>query len=541
MIGDPQRPSGTLDLHADANLILDVLFELRDRTRMEQALEPLWELLAQTLERLQRRKRRYAWERLQDPGLATRILNEAAAREGGPAAALLHALQPANVNGMVRKGIPWNVLVAARNSRNPAVRWIAVWASAVLRSPQEITVQRLLDDDPSPAIRSLSCRILVKATPGTAAPALLARVDGPCQVTAAGAIIALGSLGTTAAVEALVARATAVFDAGADIADPLAATVVGALENHVARTRPEPCPRELLAVFERGLASTNPGEAASAASALGKIGYLAAWDRLAALVSTSRAPLADPQLRASAMFALDQLADRGAPAVALGAIALYRGRLEDPAEIAAVRQPASSGLARLAKAGLLDDSALTALLAHLGDSSRSVILNCVRALSQNQQRLDPRAVARCVSALDATQRVRLCTVLARQPSPFGAVLLGEMRRDDRADVISALGFAARQLLFFEAAPGELRGELAEESLDGLIEFALISSTRTEPVLRSSGIALIGALLKMPGQQEHARLLEALQRGLDDADERVRSQAQHAADYLRAAHPPLTVS
>ncbi len=262
----------------------------------------VWGTILRGIDMIQRRLRKNEWVTLADVAFLEKSL----------AAAERHALN--SKADIARQVLDSNYRVEGErlqellDSECPLVRWLAVWLVGKnnLVSWANLIATKLRERKEAPHVRALAARVLVRRKFRRQRPDLLPCVfdalEDECEEVAEGAAIALGCLATDDALKALLTKAQ-----GEVIPIGLRIAITGALDRLIEHRRDDLQPeqrQELASVLEAALKKDDPRWAklrSSAASALGKLGWMPAFGALWALLTN---PNESSTVRSSACFAI---------------------------------------------------------------------------------------------------------------------------------------------------------------------------------------------------------------------------------------------
>ena len=425
-----------------AELLTDCIFECGAQPVAPSVRDRIWDLVTRGLDRAQRRRRRREWAELVQPSLVYRALRAIELQDpAGGASEMGRLIADVRRARYERGGRPRREDVPDALQRLadgtvapcPIVRWVALWTAVSLHTRGWPDVAERLGAmaatmllDPCIHVRPLAARALVQLQPGEAYEPLRAALDGD-RHTAAGAAVALGRLGTPAAVALLKDRTRAVLEERVSVErDPLPIALVGALEDIVSSSDRTGDP-EIAEILSRALAYPLPLTRATAASGLGKLRRIETWSALQALVETpTDARIDTATMRASACFACADMCDRLDNTQLTPAVAFFQRRLHDRKEIPGVRRPAAIGLGRIAENGYKADAIRSDLLTAARDADLTVTHVALFHLMRLPQSVVGDALARLMEVSDQSHRLVTCDAAHKVGSVVAVATLQQL-------------------------------------------------------------------------------------------------------------------
>lgn len=522
-----ELPRERLPLEAPvlAELLVDCLFECDGSTLDREKREKAWELITRGLDRRQLAKRKEGgeWATLVDWSLIYRAMRAVEIHEGPTHRAkevleLFEDLHHAQLlkRGVLPAGAVSDVdrrLIAGLKSGCSVVRWASIWATTALvakgRGEIRTVFGRLvgerLQHDPSPHVRCIAARALAEMEHPDALALLGSALDGECRMTAVGAAIGLSRLMTHESLSRLETKVESMLtEAPSGSRDPLLVAVIGALEAAVDRasksddtsTLRELLNDEALAnIFMRALRYPLPRVKGTAASALGKMRWKAAWEPLKELVEIPDDGAADTRsMRSCACYGCDQLTGVIGEARLEEADRLFRGRLGDRQEMPRVRRPAASGMVKLLRQGYRSAGLVNDLLQAAQDTDHIVAKNSLLALVQIKQEEVLEFIILLLRQFDVAHKILVCVNVRENPKKTGILLTqwlltNDMHPNVLASALDAVGEAYRKASAWRRRePPDFISDL--ELLSSLANRAIDLSTHEMPnVVASSLIAL----------------------------------------------------
>jgi len=456
-----------------AELLVDCLFECGGSTVDKETLERAWELITRGLDRQQRSRRKHGgeWVALVDWGLIYRAMKAVEIHEGPTSHAkeVLELVEDLQHTPLLKGRIlPAEAvrdfderLRAGFRSECSVVRWAAIWATAALatKGREEVRlafgplIVEKLGQDPSPHVRCTTARVLAEMYHPDTLALLGSVLDGECRMAAVGAALGLSRLMTHESISGLKRKADSMLgEPSTRSRDPLLVAVIGALEwvvHRVSDSKGHSTFKGLLKdeafanIFLRALRSSFPLIRGTAASALGKMRWTAAWESLKELVEIPDDGAADTQrMRESACYACDQLTAVIEEAKLEGAGRCFRRCLEERREALGVRRSAASGMMKLLQRGYRSERLVNTLLQAAQDPDIIVAKNSMLALFQ----LKPEEIIDDATLLLGTfgeeQRKVVCDAAWRQPTRTGILLIQWLLNNDATpDVLVSALFA----------------------------------------------------------------------------------------------------
>ena len=529
-----------------AELLADCLFECRGGTIASSTRQQSWELITRGIDRRQRSRRRHGgeWSDLEDWSLVYRAVRAADVHQGPASRArdVLRLLEQIRHAKQERgRVLPANAVTGAQQtidiglrSNCSLVRWGAIWCGMALikKGMPEVgptlrpRLEQVLHEDNSAHVRCIGARALAEVSSTDAIGLLRSALDGPNQFVAVGAAIGLGRLASDEAVMILKNKARGLLDRGekqSGTRDPLLNALIGALEDAVGRATKTGKvslilgDAPLVEIFLKALSHLLPSVRSSAASALGKMRWQAAWSKLRAMVEDPGDRAVDTQrMRACACYACDQLTQVIDDTQFGEAEDMFRGRVSDRNEAPQVRRWAASGIVRLIGRGHRRSAGLInmMLLQAAQDPNSMVATSCLVALVQLPPEdvlddliliLDSEAFA-----YDKTRRQLVGLAVQRQPTKTGfsvasRLLIHESDPDVLTSALGAVGSIYEKAREGQVDLGEdvndvdLLEELAGRSID------LLSHER--PTVVASSLLLVQELFQLQPFRRGGPLLQ----------------------------------
>lgn len=512
---------------AIAQLLVDCLFECRRDKLSTNTRQTSWDLITRGLDRLQRRKRRKEWNELADLSLVYRVFYAVRKHEGGLSRSeqILHLLDDIRSNQRkLQKGrvFPPDALndVSARlqmgyRSSCATIRWTSIWITGRLFDVDQATLAAelfdslmdLIQSDDNPHVRSIACRALARLQHPQTFRILKEVFEGENLMIAAAAAIGLERLMTGEAINLLMAKAPSVLsDESKEPHNPLPVALVGALEGVVSVAQEYGYEslfhnEDLIKIFLRALEYPMPFTRASAASALGKMGWKPAWGDLRQLVELPDNGRPDvSMMRSSAAFACSRLCQVIDESEFNEAAKFFRQRLLDANEIPTVRRPSSGGLQVLARRGYFTKDLRNDLFQGAQDRDLRTALSCILALMRFTPSEVLEEVTIMIREFDRPNRKAVCGLVQNQPTRIGLMLiLWILENDSHLDVLVGALFAVQESC--DKAMGWRQYDAPDYIYDSgllnsLVERCLILSQSETSVVVTSALGSIQQLCRL---------------------------------------------
>ncbi|MGH8659941.1 MAG: HEAT repeat domain-containing protein [Gammaproteobacteria bacterium] len=466
---DKQQFENVLAIHVSllSELIVDCLFESPEGTLDVETRDQCWSVITKGLDKRHRRRNKHdrRWTAAADWSLLIRAIRAVEIHDGllSRADGMVTALEQArrqHVGHTVDSQDACEIditLQAGVTSPCPVVRWTAIWVAVALLNnrPHDVRhafqqqLAEALAHDPNDNVRGIAARALPDLGSPNALTLLKGALKGDNVPVAAAAAIGLSRLATDDAIAVLCEAAASLFRSPVGSArDALLRAVVGSLEWHVDRvvkSKEEPAlsrlltDEELAGIFLRALEEPVLRAQGTGASALGKMGWAAAWDRLMELVPSTRPRSPDTQRRqASILYACDRLADALDRSRLDEAERLFRIVLRDREQLPTIRRPAVSGIVRLLMRGYRSAALANELLEAARDPDAAIARQAILGLLQ----LDPDEIFDDMTLLlkivRPERRQMACLATRDVPTKTGVLLMQWLlRHDAHPDVLAS--------------------------------------------------------------------------------------------------------